>query len=78
MDNVIDIADKIHQPVYFIHGEDDRLVPPVMSELLFEKCSSEKKFRITFDGDHNSNRPFNIESIPINFLLDQFGAPHVS
>ena len=77
-DNVIDIADKIHQPVYFIHGENDKLVPPVMSELLLEKCSSEQKFRITFDGDHNSFRPFSIESIAINFLLDQFGAPHVS
>ena len=79
-DNVIDKVENIHQPVIFVHGEYDTLVPPHMSEELLEKCSSEKKVRITFPGQHNSFRSqrSNFVITSINFLLDVFGAPQTT
>lgn len=49
-----------HTPTLFIHGEDDKLVPPYMARELFEKCSAQKQLLMCPSAGHDeacSNQP---------------------
>ena len=51
----IKVMDKIKVPVLFIHGEADKLIPPVMMEQLYDACKAKKeKFIVSGAGHGNS------------------------
>jgi pimeloyl-ACP methyl ester carboxylesterase len=52
----VDLIDKITCPALFIHGQKDTLIPPRMSEELFEKCISPKEIKINPEMTHNQFR----------------------
>ena len=45
----IKVVDRIKAPVLFIHGADDKLIPPSMMDRLYDSCRSKKK-KITIEG----------------------------
>ena len=45
---------QLKMPVFFIHGTDDRLIPPYMSEKLFELAPEPKELFIVPGADHNN------------------------
>ncbi|ORT99278.1 hypothetical protein D081_2007 [Anaerovibrio sp. JC8] len=53
----IKVVDKIKVPVLFIHGEADKLIPPVMMEQLYDACKAKKeKFTVPGAG-HGDSMP---------------------
>lgn len=49
-----DVASKITQPLFLIHGKNDKLVPFENSEELIELVQSKEKFFEPFESDHNN------------------------
>ena len=45
----IRVIDRIKAPVLFIHGADDKLIPPSMMDRLYDSCRSKKK-KIIIEG----------------------------
>ena len=45
----IHVIDRIKAPVLFIHGADDKLIPPSMMDRLYDSCRSKKK-KIIIEG----------------------------
>ncbi|NEP45555.1 MAG: alpha/beta hydrolase, partial [Okeania sp. SIO2H7] len=45
---------QLKMPVFFIHGTDDNLIPPYMSEKLFELAPEPKELFIVPGADHNN------------------------
>jgi len=64
----INHVDKAFIPILFGHGKDDDFILPTHSEELHEKYAGDKNY-ISFEGDHNSNRPqFFNDSVVIFFI----------
>ena len=61
----IDVADKINQPIFVIHGNRDILVPIENSIELMEKIKSTEKNFVSFDAGHNDVQR-------LKYFLDQF------
>lgn len=61
----IDVADKINQPIFVIHGNRDSLVPMSNSLELMEKIKSTDKKFVSFDAGHNDVQR-------LKYFLDQF------
>jgi fermentation-respiration switch protein FrsA (DUF1100 family) len=51
----VDVIPKIEQPLLFISGARDQLVPPAMLKTLYTSAtnSKDKSIYIVSDGDHN-------------------------
>jgi len=61
-------VDKAFIPALFAHAIDDDFILPSHSEALHEAYAGDKNY-ITFEGDHNSERPqFFLDSVVIFFL----------
>ncbi|MGD2096239.1 MAG: alpha/beta fold hydrolase [Desulfobacterales bacterium] len=48
-------VDDLKVPALYIHGTDDRRVPPAMSQRLYENTSSSKRIKFIKGGGHNNN-----------------------
>ena len=61
-------VDKAFIPILFGHAQDDDFILPSHSEELHEKYAGDKNY-ISFEGDHNSERPqFFDDSVTIFFI----------
>ncbi len=49
----IDRIEQVDIPVLFVAGKEDKITPPEMAEVLYEKASQEKYLKIIEDGGHN-------------------------
>mmetsp|Transcript_3755 Transcript_3755/g.4366 ORF Transcript_3755/g.4366 Transcript_3755/m.4366 type:complete len:138 (-) Transcript_3755:151-564(-) len=64
----INHVDKAFIPILFGHAQDDDFIIPSHSEDLHEKYAGDKNY-ISFEGDHNSERPqFFDDSVVIFFI----------
>lgn len=55
-----DAVKRSSTPTLFIHGENDKLVPPYMAQELYEECTAEKQLLMCPDSGHDeacSNQP---------------------
>jgi len=52
-DSNLDRIREVDIPVLFVAGEEDKITPPEMAEVLYEKASQEKYLKIIEDGGHN-------------------------
>lgn len=56
----ISVIEKIHNPILFIHSQDDKYILPAMTEALYERKIGAKKLFLAVKGDHaqslNENR----------------------
>lgn len=50
--NPIDVVNKIHIPVFFVHGQEDWLILPGHSKELYEKANDKKKLSIIKNVSH--------------------------
>lgn len=48
-------VDRLQVPVLYLHGTDDRLVPPEMSRELFRHTASAKRLKFITGGGHNNS-----------------------
>ena len=46
---------RLQVPVLYLHGTDDRLVPPEMSRELFSRTASAKQLKFITGGGHNNS-----------------------
>ena len=53
--NSISKVGRIRIPVLYLHGTDDRLVPPSMSQQLFERTLAPKRLVFIDGGGHNNS-----------------------
>jgi len=49
----IDRVKEVDIPVLFVAGKKDKITPPEMAEVLYEKASQKKYLKIVEDGGHN-------------------------
>ncbi len=60
----IEKCQYIHNPIFFIHGEDDVLVPPMESQIMYEKVPTrEKRIKLYKGVDHNIPRAAGREAV---------------
>ena len=69
----ISMAPKCKAPIFIIHGEYDSFIHPNHSKLLYDAYGGENKKLVFVSGDHNSERPYEVEIQAIHFLADLFG-----
>ncbi|OHT14138.1 Clan SC, family S9, unassigned serine peptidase [Tritrichomonas foetus] len=69
----VDKANKITIPVLTFAGKDDTIVDPADGEEIYQQISSEKKEYVSFEGDHNSFRPQEVQKKVINFICENLG-----
>jgi len=65
------IVGDTHVPIWFIHGDQDELIPPEHSIDLHRKYAGDKHITI-FPGDHNSPRPTEIIRRSMDFIVRRF------
>ncbi|MGD8296465.1 MAG: alpha/beta fold hydrolase [Desulfobacterales bacterium] len=51
----IEKVNRLQVPVLFIHGTDDRTVPPEMSRQLYQRTTSSKQLTLISGGGHNNS-----------------------
>lgn len=51
----INKVNRLQVPVLFIHGTDDRTVPPEMSRQLYQRTTSSKQLTLISGGGHNNS-----------------------
>ena len=66
-------AEKITQPIFVIHGNEDKIVPISNSEKLMELVKSQEKQFIPFKGGHNDFRRYQYFIQQFIFILHQHG-----
>jgi pimeloyl-ACP methyl ester carboxylesterase len=51
----INKVDRLQVPVLYLHGTDDRFVPPQMSRELYNRTASLKRIKLIVGGGHNNS-----------------------
>ena len=51
----IEKVSRLQAPVLYIHGTDDKLVPPEMSRELYKRTASSKQLKLIIGGGHNNS-----------------------
>jgi hypothetical protein len=51
----IEKVSRLQVPVLYIHGTDDKLVPPEMSSELYDRTASSKQLKLILGGGHNNS-----------------------
>lgn len=59
-------------PVMFGHGLEDVLIDPSHSQDLYKAYRGKNKFINLFEGDHNSDRPFDEFLYPASKFFEEF------
>lgn len=76
-DSPINVIDKLNKPILFLYSRKDTYSMPDKSQLLYDKCKSEKKKIVWFDkGQHSRVRINNRQQYDdaiVEYLRDTFG-----
>ena len=70
---VLEFVHNMRTPVFFIHGKDDELIDYKNTELLYEECTSQIKYKYIVNGEHNSDRPERVVMLATEFICHHFG-----
>lgn len=73
VDEPRDVADKIKQPIFVMHGKYDNIVPPENSDKFLDLIKSDEIRFELFDGDHNDERRKEIFYEMFKFILHHNG-----
>ena len=68
-----DVAEKINQPIFLMHGQYDDIVPPENSDEFLDLIKSKEIRFELFDGDHNDERRKEIFHEMFKFILHHNG-----
>lgn len=71
----ISVVENIHNPILFIHSQDDKYILPSMTEALYERKQGHKKLFLALKGAHAQSYNENREEyeLAIDEFLDECG-----